>query len=197
LLDELDPSILNSTMPSIHWPHAPEHHLSERGTYLVTAATYQKRHHFSGSKRLEVLHRGLLSVAHEFGWRLEAWAVFSNHYHFIGHSPESPESIRPMLAKLHERSAKWANQLDETPGRKVWHNFRETLLTLERSYLARLHYVHRNAVKHELVLTPSAYPWCSAGWFEKTASPAQVKTVYSFGTDRLNVGDDYAPSEDW
>ena len=27
-------------------------------------------------------------VAHEFGWQLEAWAVFSNHYHFVGHSPE-------------------------------------------------------------------------------------------------------------
>ena len=102
-----------------------------------------------------------------------------------------------MLAKLHEKTAKWVNRLDETPGRKVWHNFRETLLTHERSYLARLHYVHSNAVKHGLVLTASDYPWCSAGWFEKTASPAQVKTVYSFGTDRLNVGDDYPPAEAW
>jgi hypothetical protein len=72
----------------ITWPHAPLHQLSTRGTYIVTAGTYQKAHHFRERKRLNVLHRGLLSVAQVFDWRLEAWAVFSNHYHFVGHSPD-------------------------------------------------------------------------------------------------------------
>ena len=52
-----------------------------------------------------MLHRGLLAVADEFGWRLEAWAVFSNHYHFVGHSPkesDDAESLTGMLGKLHE-----------------------------------------------------------------------------------------------
>ncbi len=164
---------------------------------MVTAGTYQKRHHFAGRKRVEVLHCGLLAVADEFGWRMEAWAVFSNHYHFVGHSPADPTSISGMLGKLHERTAKWVNQLDQTSGRKVWHNFRETRLTHEKSYFARLNYVHRNAVKHCLVLTPSAYPWCSAGWFEKEATSAQVNTIYSFPTDRLKVLDDYEPAADW
>ena len=164
---------------------------------MVTSGTYRKFHHFGGRDRLEVLHRGLLAVAAEFEWRLEAWAVFSNHYHFVGHSPADPATLTPMLAKLHERTAKWINGLDQQPGRKVWHNFRETLLTHEKSYLARLHYVHRNAVKHGLTLTPDAYPWCSAGWFERTATPAQVNTIYSFPTERLKVFDDYEPTTTW
>ena len=102
-----------------------------------------------------------------------------------------------MLGKLHERTAKWVNQLDLSPGRKVWHNFRETRLTHEKSYLARLHYVHKNAVKHGLVLTADAYPWCSAGWFEQTATSAQVNTVYGFPTDRLKVFDEYVPANEW
>jgi putative transposase len=77
--------------PRTPWPHAPTHQLSHRGTYFVTAGTYLKQHHFRGAKRLRVLHRGLLTVAQKFGWHLEAWAVFSNHYHFIGHSPETAE----------------------------------------------------------------------------------------------------------
>jgi putative transposase len=164
---------------------------------MVTAGTYRKDHHFAGRRRVEVLHRGLLSVANEFGWQLEAWAVFSNHYHFVGHSPEHPETISKMLGKLHGLTANWVNRLEGKPGRKVWHNFRETRLTHEKSYLARLHYVHRNAVKHGLVLTPSAYPWCSAGWFEQSASPAQVNTIYGFATDRLNVFDEYEPAAEW
>jgi len=164
---------------------------------MVTAGTYQKAHFFANRERLELLHRGLLSVASEFGWRLEAWAVFSNHYHFIGHSQADSKTLSPMLAKLHERTAKWVNQLDGVKGRKVWHNFWETSLTHEKSYLARLHYGHRNAVKHGLTLTPAAYPFCSAGWFERTATPAQVRTIYGFPTDRLKVLDEYEVVPEW
>jgi len=141
---------------------------------------------------------GLLTVARDFGWNLEAWSVFSNHYHFIAHSPEDhAESLSRMLGLLHEKTAKWINRLDETPGREVRHNFWETKLTYERSYLARLNYVHQNPVKHGLVATANQYPWCSAGWFERSARPAQVKTVYRFKTDKLNISDDYEVAPDW
>ena len=43
------------------------HQLSENGTYFVTAGTYLKAHHFRGSDRLRVLHRGVLTVAQEYG----------------------------------------------------------------------------------------------------------------------------------
>lgn len=43
-----------------------------------------------------------------------------------------------MLGKLHMKTARWINRMDQAPGRKVWHNYRETELTFEKSYLARL-----------------------------------------------------------
>jgi putative transposase len=183
--------------PQVPWPHAPVHRLGQSGIYFVTAGTYRKEHHFRGAARLEVLHRGLLKVATEFGWRLEAWAVFSNHYHFIGNAPESAESLRPMLSLLHERTAKWVNRLDAVSGRKVWHNYRETHLTFERSYFARLNYVHRNAVKHGLVKDAVEYPWCSASWFEQEANPATRKTIQAFKTDQLQVPDEYDVAPEW
>ena len=185
---------------SPHWPHAPTHHLSARGTYMVTAGTYKKEHLFRGPKRLGVLHRGLLAVAQEFGWQLEAWAVFSNHYHFVGHSPaesDDAETLSAMLSKLHEKTAKWTNDLDQANGRQVWHNFWETKLTYEKSYLARLNYVHQNPVRHGLVWVANQYPWCSAAWFERTAQRSQVKTIYAFKIDRLQVYDEYVPEIDW
>jgi len=86
------------------WPHAPTHQLSQTGTYLVTAATYLKVHYFRGANRLVVLQRGLLKLTQEYGWQLEAWAVFSNHYHFVAHSPTggpTAESLSKMLGALH------------------------------------------------------------------------------------------------
>ena len=184
----------------IPWPHAPEHRLNVRGTYFVTASTYRHAQHFANKVRLAVLHRGLLKVAADFGWHLEAWAVFSDHYHFVGHSPtdaDTAEHMSRMLGILHEKTAKWINQLDSAPARKVWHNYRETRLTYEKSYLARLNYTHQNAVKHGLVPVANQYPWCSARWFERVATPAQVKTVYGFKTDQLKMTDDVEPSADW
>ena len=176
------------------WPHAPTHQLSQSGTYFVTVGTYCKQHHFRGADRLCELYSSLLSAAARYDWQLEAWAVFSNHYHIVAHSSAAEPgaaSLSRMLGLLHERTAKWVNRLDGAPGRQVWHNFRETRLTYEKSYLARLNYTHQNAVKHGLVPLANLYPWCSAPWFERTATPAQVKTIYSFKMDRLQVGDDY------
>jgi REP-associated tyrosine transposase len=102
-----------------------------------------------------------------------------------------------MLGVLHERTAKWVNRLDGAKGRQVWHNFRETLLTFEKSYLARLNYVHQNPVKHGLVSVANQYPWCSAAWFERTARSAQVKTIYGFKTNNLRVYDEYEVAPDW
>ena len=187
-------------MPSrpMPWPHAPTHRLFHGGTFIVTAGTYTKEHHFRGRQRLEVLHRGLLTVTDQAGWQLEAWAVFSNHYHFVAHSPADETgagSLASMLAVLHRKTAIWVNALDKAPGRKVWHNYYETRLTYHRSYLARLHYVHGNPVKHGLVRVACQYPWCSAAWFERTATPAQVKTVFSLPIHQLRVLDDYSVPE--
>lgn len=184
----------------VPWPHAPTHQLAVRGTYFVTGATYEKIHYFRSAGRLRVLHRGLLTVAEQFGWQLEAWAVFSNHYHFVAHSP--PEgadatSLRAMLSVLHVKMAGWINKLDKAAGRQVWFNFWDKRLTYQRSYLARLNYVHQNAVKHGLVPVACQYPWCSAAWFERTASPAMVKSIYRFKTDQLAVADDFDTSADW
>jgi putative transposase len=57
--------------------------------------------------------------------------------------------------------------------------------------LARLNYVHQNAVHHALVPVANAYAWCSARWFESEATSAFVDTVYSFKTDKLKLPDEF------
>ena len=135
-------------------------------------------------------------VARDFSWSVEAWSVFSNHYHFVAHSPndlEGASNLSHMLGVLHTRTARWINRLDEKPNRKIWHNSWDTKLTYEKSYLARLNYVHQNPVKHALVLAANQYQWCSARWFEEAASPAMVRSIYRFKIDRLNVLDEFTP----
>jgi len=174
------------------WPHSPVHRLSEVGAYMVTCGTYLKQHRFGGNERLRFLCDALLRLAAEYQWNLQAWAVFSNHYHFVALSPANPENLSGFLKKLHSQTALAANRWDGVKGRRVWYQFWDTHVTYQESYFARLSYVHRNAVHHKLVREPSLYPWCSAGWFQNRAAKSFYKTIMRFGIERLRVPDDFA-----
>jgi putative transposase len=175
----------------MNWPHAPKHWLFEPGVYMVTAGTYQKLPHLNSAARLDFFQGSLFNYAAEFDWSLKAWAVLSNHYHFIAASPADPATLRKFVGKLHMKTAQELNRLDATPGRKVWFQFWDSRITFEKSYLARLHYVHSNPAKHGVIDLAENYKWCSASWFARNASPAFVQTVKSFKTDLLAVPDDF------
>ena len=182
---------LKTQLPPKDWPHAPVHRLADNAVYFVTAGTLHKARLFDTPEKCDLLERLLLTDSQAFGWQLEAWAVFANHYHFVARGNPDSRNLGEFLQHLHGVSARELNKLDGVTGRQVWFNFRDTKLTIQHSYLARLNYVHQNAVKHKLVAVANQYPWCSAAWFERTASSAQVKTIYGFKIDRVPVEDDF------
>jgi len=162
------------------------------GIYFVTASTYHRQHLFDDGQKLDLLTGLLIDTATTYGWQLRAWSVFSNHYHFMADSPEgSGESLRAWLTELHRSAAVRLNQLSESPGRRVWMNFRETRITYQNSYLARLRYVNENPVKHGLVSESRRYRWCSAAWFESHAPESFVASVRRFRIDRLQIWDEF------
>jgi len=181
------------------WAHSPVHCLAEAGTYMVTAGTYGKAPLFRSWKRLDFLCEELMAVAERYNWQLQAWAVFPNHYHFVALNELGGNSLRQLIRHLHSVTAREVNRWENTSGRKVWFEYWETLLTYERSFLARLSYVHRNPVHHGLVRVASRYPWCSAGWFERRADRSFFRTVMNFTGKGVKVPDEFAvaPDEVW
>ena len=83
--------------------------------YMVTAGTLHKRPIFDGDDRLHLLQDALFEVTRAYGWRLQAWSVFSNHYHFVAQSPQDAVTLRPMIQRLHSQTARdcglWAEGL--------------------------------------------------------------------------------------
>jgi putative transposase len=128
-------------------------------------------------------------MADRYGFSLQAWAVISKPLPFGGQLATS--GIVAKVRHLHSITAIEANKWDGTPGRHVWFEYWETRITFPRSYLARLNYVHQNAVRHRLVRGPSQYPRCSAAWFEREANRSFHQMVSGFRTDKLNVPDDF------
>ena len=173
------------------WPHSPIHRFPEGGVYMVTAATYQKQLLFCTDQRLSLLQSALFKLTAQYGWGLQAWAIFPNHYHFVAHTPKQPDTLRSMVRHLHSVLAREINAEDETPDRKVWFQYWDTLLSFESYYLARLNYVHNNPVKHGIVQDARQYRWCSARWFEGRTEQAFREMVLAARMDRVNVVDDF------
>ena len=66
------------------WPHAPVHRFDATGVYFITAGTYLKRHYYRERTRLDAFLHRLFGLAREHSIALQAWTVFSNHYHLVG-----------------------------------------------------------------------------------------------------------------
>jgi putative transposase len=173
------------------WHHSPAHELSESGAYMVTAGTYLKKRLFMSDELLGAVQDSLFKLAAEYRWQLQAWAIMANHYHFVAIPDGAATSLVNMIRKLHAQTATDLNRKLVTPEQKVWFQYWDTHLTFEKSYFARLNYVHNNPVHHRLVPNATEYPWCSAGWFEHNAKPSFYRTVSGFKCDRLNVPDDF------
>ena len=159
--------------------------------YCVTGATYLKQPMFRGALRLEYLSDTLLDVCEKHQWKLQAWAVFPNHYHFVALSPSATTTLTLLSKEFHSLTAIQANRWDRAPGRKVWFQFWDTELTYPKSYFARLSYVHRNAVHHGIVREPSLYAWCSAGWFQRQTEPSFYERIMTMKIDQVSIEDDF------
>jgi putative transposase len=173
------------------WPHAPTHLFIPDATYIVTCGTYTKAHLLNSPQKLTLVRNALFDHVLEYGWQLDAWAILINHYHIIARSTNGKQDLDRMLRSLHSRTAIALNKMDGTEGRQVWYRYRDTALTDNRSYMARLHYVNRNPERHKVIPKAENYPWCSMSWFVQQAGAGFRNAVLSFKIDRVNVPDDF------
>jgi len=179
------------TYPEQHWPHAPTHWFFHPGIYMVTASTYRKLPLFDTPEKRDSLQDLLFRCTSDFSWELEAWAILTNHYHLVLRSSDNPENFRNLIRGFHSLSAKRLNGIDHATGRRVWFQYWDSRITYHNSYMARLAYVHANAVHHNLVGRPEDYPWCSASWFVRNAPKEFVDQVLRFRMDRISVYDEF------
>lgn len=122
---------------------------------------------------------------------MQAWSILNNHYHFIGKSPDDARTLSRLIQQFHSITAIQINKWDNTIGRQVWYNYWDTCLTYEKSYYARLHYVHINPVKHGLAKNAEDYPFCSYRWFLEKGDENLKIQVLNQPIDKINVEDDF------
>jgi putative transposase len=173
------------------YPHNPPHLFLSNAIYMVTGSILSKKPLLDTPKKKLLACQTLFERSARLGWQLQAWSVLHNHYHFIALAPENALSLIKLVREYHSITAHQLNQLDQTPGRQVWHNYWDTCITYEKSYLARLHYIHMNPVKHGLVQSAEDYPFCSYRWFLEQGEDNFKLQVFSQPFEQANIMDDF------
>jgi putative transposase len=171
--------------------HNPPHYFVPNAMYIVTGTLLNNKNLLAENKRKEFFLQTLFERANLLDWNLQAWAILNNHYHFIGRAPENAVTLEKLIRQTHSITAIEFNRWDNTPGRQVWFNYWDTCLTYERSYLARLHYVHMNPVKHGLVDHANNYSYCSYKWFIEQGDETLKQQVFEQPIDRVKIFDDF------
>ena len=184
------------TNKKIEWPKTPARKLHEKGTFAVTGETSKKAYLFNTAEKLDILQESMLKLALEYKWQLEAWSLFSNHYHILI-SSRTPDNLDAFIEAFHAQTAEQLNALDAVEKRKVWVQYSVNRIIMQASHNAFLNFIHHNCVKHGVAKDATTYPWCSAKWFETVNDPEYVIKIKSFGSksfgiNNLTIVDDFA-----
>ena len=141
--------------------HNPPHLFIPDTVYMLTASTYQKESIIHTPERKAEWRDAFFKASEIYHWRVIAWVVLHNHYHATVESPDYPLSLSKFTGSYHKFTASRWNNVDKTPGRKVWWNYWDTCIRSEQDYYNRLRYVFWNPVKHGLVEKPEEYLFSS------------------------------------
>jgi putative transposase len=127
---------------------------------MISAATLHKRHFFNTHAKKQMLQYEVLQRTSELNWRLDAWSIFSNHYHIVAKSPPDENALKTLIQRIHSYSARKINMMDRMSGRRVWYNYWDRCINDEDMYFICLRYVYWNAVRHGIAERPQDYPFC-------------------------------------
>lgn len=184
------------TNKNFEWPKTPSRKLHEKGTFAVTGETSKKAYLFDTPEKLDLVLEALFKLALEFKWQLEAWSLFSNHYHILI-SSRTPDNLDAFVEAFHTKSAEILDEIEGTKTKKVWSQYSVNRIVMQASHNAFLNFIHHNSVKHGIVKDAKTYRWCSAQWFENVNDPEYVTKIKSFGSksfgiNNLTIVDDFA-----
>jgi putative transposase len=124
--------------------------------YFITGSTLDNARFFKTTDKMKLWLDAYFSLLDEFHFISGAWVLLDNHYHILIQPPEAKDTGK-FIGRLHGRTARAINEMEDQPNRRVWYRFWNVRLQSERQFWMRLNAIHYNPVKHGLVPRPQEW----------------------------------------
>jgi putative transposase len=164
--------------------HRPYHIYQTNLIYFVTGRTLNKIPFFNSLETKNIFIQVLNKSKLKYNTDIYAWALLGNHYHILfkfNNKFRSAQFVTPnkrndemseanfvtsyakyqlveFIRTLHKDTARLINQLDQTPGRKIWYQYWDHCIRNEADFYKHFNYIHNNPIKHNKVKNLEGLP---------------------------------------
>ena len=133
-------------------PNTP-HHIVQRGHNRQTV--------FAGAEDFNFYRKNLAFYKREFGCKIYAYCLMTNHVHLIVDPCNNTESLAFLMKRVAGRQTRYVNKLEKRTG-SLWEGRFKSSIVATREYLpACCRYIELNPVRAGMVPDPSDYRWSS------------------------------------
>ena len=106
-------------------------------------------------------------------------------------APEDASTLSNVINNVHKFSALWIKKHTqfETDPDHIWYNYRDTCITYESSYFARLNYIWFNPVKHKYV--EDAEDWKFGSYYTRVRNWEIAPIINKYPWDSVKIENDF------
>jgi len=154
------------------------HHL-----HFITCSCYRRLPLFASARAKNLFAKILGEVRDRYGFALAGYVVMPNHVHLLISEPAkgTPSTIMQVLKQRvsrrlrHKPRRRASSQQLKLPFRdslqplpRFWqYRFYDFNVWSQTKFVEKLHYMHMNPVKRNLVAHPRDWPWSSFSFYSK------------------------------
>ncbi len=133
-------------------PHTP-HHIVQRG--------HNRQAVFTSDDDYNYYRENLIVFKQEFGCKIYAYCLMTNHVHLIVDPGSNPESLALLMKRVAGRQTRYINKLENRSG-SLWEGRYKSSIISSKEYLpACCRYIELNPLRAGMVIDPAQYQWSS------------------------------------
>ena len=133
-------------------PNTP-HHIVQRG--------HNRQVVFVNDEDYNYYRENLVFFKQEFGCRIYAYCLMTNHVHLIVDPRDEPEAISFLMKRVAGRQTRYVNKLEGRSG-SLWEGrFKSSVISTTEYLAACCRYVELNPLRAGIVTDPGDYKWSS------------------------------------
>lgn len=133
-------------------PNAP-HHIIQRGHNRETV--------FVSDDDFNYYRENLIHFKNEYGCKIYAYCLMTNHIHLIVDPGEKPEALSLLMKRVAGRQTRYVNKLEKRSG-SLWEGrFKSSIISSKEYLPACCRYIELNPLRAAMVFNPIEYKWSS------------------------------------
>jgi putative transposase len=156
-------------------PHTP-HHIVQRG--------HNRQSVFVADDDYNYYLDNLVHFKEEFGCRIYAYCLMTNHVHLVVDPGADPESLSMLMKRLAGRQTRYVNKLEDRSG-SLWEGrFKSSVISTAEYLPACCRYIDLNPMRAGMVVDPGEYRWSSY----RCKAEGKIDPVVDYDDSYLSLG---------